>query len=256
MLAPQAIAQLGTTQGSPTDAGKQQVQQPAQQSAQGMQNPRIGQSYVDPNSGETPNPQVLGMEIPLLDPASDTLSYNGAKIDVGNNALVRARFEKYLQQNPDDSTEAKRYRKKLNSILKLTQKSSRSRSEVGSETLVQIGNGLYDMNDYEGDGGQAGTLASAIASALSVQYANRNRDHDSHLGCGYAMLTGSQLMYDHPGELRCLNLGVSGDRITDVYARIKEDIINLKPDYMTFLIGFNDVSHELTMQCGLSTEKF
>ena len=176
MLAPQAIAQLGTTQGAPTDAGKQQVQQPVQQSAQGMQNPRIGQSYVDPNSGETPNPQVLGMEIPLLDPASDTLSYNGAKIDVGNNALVRARFEKYLQQNPDDSTEAKRYRKKLNSILKLTQKSSRSRSEVGSETLVQIGNGLYDMNDYEGDGGQAGTLASAIASALSVQYANRNRD--------------------------------------------------------------------------------
>lgn len=90
----------------------------------------------------------------------------------------------------------------------------------------------------------------------SITDANRNRDHDSHLGCGYAMLTGSQLMYDHPGELRCLNLGVSGDRITDVYARIKEDIINLKPDYMTFLIGFNDVSHELTMQCGLSTEKF
>ena len=90
----------------------------------------------------------------------------------------------------------------------------------------------------------------------SITDANRNRDHRTHLGCGYAMLTGSQLMYDHPGELRCLNLGVSGDRITDVYARIKEDIINLKPDYMTFLIGFNDVSHELTMQCGLSTEKF
>ena len=51
----------------------------------------------------------------------------------------------------------------------------------------------------------------------SITDANRNRDHDSHLGCGYAMLTGSQLMYDHPGELRCLNLGVSGDRIVDTY---------------------------------------
>ncbi|MBQ2869075.1 MAG: hypothetical protein IJE88_03510 [Akkermansia sp.] len=138
--------------------------------------PRIGQSHVDTESGETPNPQVLGMELPLLDPSTDTMSYNGAKFDVGNNALVRARFEKYLQQNPDDSTEAKRYRKKLKGLLKLTQKSARTNREVGSETLLQIGNGLYEMNDYEGDGGVSGALASAIASAVSVQYANRSRN--------------------------------------------------------------------------------
>lgn len=137
--------------------------------------PKIGQSHVDPNSGETPNPQVLGMELPLLDPSTDTMSYNGAKFDVGNNALVRARFEKYLQQNPDDSTEAKRYRKKLRALIKLTHKSSRSRREVGSETLVQIGNGLYEMSDYEGDSGVSASLATAIASALAVQFANRDR---------------------------------------------------------------------------------
>ena len=92
----------------PLSAQQSPAPQPAPQTAVA---PQIGQSHVDPNSGETPNPQILGMEIPLLDPASDTVSYNGAKFDVGNNALVRARFEKYLQQNPDDSTEAKRYRK-------------------------------------------------------------------------------------------------------------------------------------------------
>lgn len=146
-----------------------------QPAAQSSDAPRIGQSYVDPDSGETPNPQILGMEIPLLDPASDTMSYNGSKFDVGNNALVRARFEKYLQQTPDDSTEAKRYRKKLRALLKLTQKSARSSREVGSETLVKIGNGLYEMNDYHGDGGVSGSLASAMASAISVQYANRSR---------------------------------------------------------------------------------
>ena len=155
------------------NAQQNQAQQPA---AQGNTTPQVGQSYVDPNSGETPNPRILGMEIPLLDPASDTVSYNGAKFDVGNNALVRARFEKYLQQNPDDSTEAKRYRKKLRALLKLTQKSARTNREVGSETLVKIGHGLYEMNDYEGDGGISGTLASTIASALAVQYANRSRD--------------------------------------------------------------------------------
>lgn len=155
----------------------QHVVQVAPQLGQDGNAPKIGQTAApDPESGERPNPQILGMEIPLLDPSTDTMSYNGAKFDVGNNALVRARFEKYLQQNPDESTEAKRYRKKLRSLIKLTQKSARSRREVGSDTLIQIGNGLYEMNDYPGDGGVSGSLASAIASAIAVQYANRSRN--------------------------------------------------------------------------------
>ncbi|MDO4222264.1 MAG: hypothetical protein Q4C88_09115 [Akkermansia sp.] len=128
------------------------------------------------DAGEPENPRLLGMEMPLLDPSSDTVTYNGGKFDVGNNAIVRARFEKYLQQNPDDSTEAKRYRQRMNDLLKLTQNNARQHSEVGSQTLLQIGRGLYEINDYSGDAGQAATLASAIASALAVQYANRDRE--------------------------------------------------------------------------------
>ncbi len=152
---------------------------PRTEDTRSMEAPRIGQSYTDAQGGETPNPQVLGMEMPLLDPASNTMTYNGAKIDVGNNEMVRARFEKYLSQNPDDSTEAKRYRKRMNSLLKLTQKSARSKRDVGSETLVKIGTGLYEMNDYEGDAGQASSLANAIASALAAQYANRARSQQN-----------------------------------------------------------------------------
>ena len=133
-----------------------------------------GQSSSDAGSEEPANPRILGMEIPLLDPASDTVSYNGSKFDVGNNAAVRARFEKYLQQNPDD-TEARRYLKKMRELLKLTGRSARDRREVGSELLVKIGNGLYELNEYPDDGGVSGSLASAIASALAVQYANRDR---------------------------------------------------------------------------------
>ncbi len=131
-----------------------------------------------PNA-EPANPQIMGMEIPLLDPSTDTVTYNGGKFDVGNNALLRARFEKYLHQVPDDSAESKRYRTRINEILKVTQRAGKTRALVGSEVLVKVGLGLYEISEYPGDDGQAGTLASAIVSALDAQRASKGRDRDN-----------------------------------------------------------------------------
>ncbi len=131
----------------------------------------------DPNSvGETPPPQMMGMELPLLDPATDTVSYNGGKFDVGNNAMVRERFEKYLNQSPDDSEASKKYRKTIEKLIDFTQKYSKNAGAVGSKVLVKIGTTLYDISDYPGDGQQAGVLASGIVSALDAQRANLRRD--------------------------------------------------------------------------------
>lgn len=127
-------------------------------------------------TGETPPPQIFGMEMPLLDPSNDTVSYAGAKFDVGNNAVVRERFEKYLSQTPDDSEQSRLYRKRLEEILTYTERHSGNAAKIGGKTLVKIGLGLYNLSDYPGDGGQAGTLASAIVSALDAQRANRRRD--------------------------------------------------------------------------------
>lgn len=92
----------------------------------------------------------------------------------------------------------------------------------------------------------------------SITDANRDDENEDNfgLGCGYALLLASDFLKSRKGEFRFINRGKSGDRITDVYARIKEDIINLKPDYMSILIGVNDVSHELTQNCGVTPEKF
>lgn len=92
----------------------------------------------------------------------------------------------------------------------------------------------------------------------SITDANRVDENQDNfgLGCGYAFLLASEIEKNNKGMVKFINRGNSGDRITDVYARIKEDIINLKPDYMTILIGVNDVSHELTMKCGVSPKKF
>lgn len=120
--------------------------------------------------GETPNPQLLGMELPLLDPSTDTVAYNGGHFDVGNNAAVRARFEKYLQQPPDDTAESKRYRKLINDILVETQKGANdSRYIIGSGTLIRIGRNLYAADKYPGDGGQSGDLANAMVIVLDTQ---------------------------------------------------------------------------------------
>lgn len=139
------------------------------------------QSAAQQNSGpqDPLNPQMFGVSIPMLDPASDTVAFNGGVFDVGNNAAVRARFEKYLQQNPDDSTEGKRYRRKMQKLIDLTEKSARSKRKVGSETLIQIGHGLQELSDYPGDGDQGRALASAMASAIAVQYANAARSEKS-----------------------------------------------------------------------------
>ena len=76
------------------------------------------------------------------------------------------------------------------------------------------------------------------------------------LGKGYALLVSAQMGFEKPNEYNFINKGISGNRIVDVYARIKADIINLKPDYMSLLIGVNDVWHEISRNNGVDAEKF
>jgi lysophospholipase L1-like esterase len=91
----------------------------------------------------------------------------------------------------------------------------------------------------------------------SITDCGRNREDVASTGDGYPHLVKGQLGYEHPGEYEFVNKGISGNRIVDVYARIKSDIINLKPDYMSLLIGVNDVWHELGgTHNGVSAEKF
>lgn len=79
----------------------------------------------------------------------------------------------------------------------------------------------------------------------SVTDCGRSRDNDSWLGSGYPLLIEAALGLDAPGEYRFINRGVSGDRVASVYKRRKEDIIDLKPDFMSLLIGVNDIWHPL-----------
>ena len=90
----------------------------------------------------------------------------------------------------------------------------------------------------------------------SITDAGRSRENDDNFGVGYATLVKGELGYEYPNQHVFYNRGISGNRVTDLYARIKADILNLKPDIMSILIGVNDVWHECKRQNGVDAEKY
>ena len=84
-----------------------------------------------------------------------------------------------------------------------------------------------------------------------------NRDNDQFLGTGYPRFVEAALGLEEPGEHTFINRGISGNRVVDLYARIKRDIIALKPDVMSILIGINDVWHDFAeVPNGVDAEKY
>ena len=78
----------------------------------------------------------------------------------------------------------------------------------------------------------------------SITDAGRAYDNDGIIGRGYPILVKGELGFAAPGKFEFINRGISGNRVVDLYARVKRDIINLKPDILSILIGVNDVWHE------------
>lgn len=62
------------------------------------------------------------------------------------------------------------------------------------------------------------------------------------LGTGYVMQIDAMLQTLQPERrIRCVNQGCSGSTTRDLLARWQTDILDLKPDYVSLMIGANDV---------------
>lgn len=94
----------------------------------------------------------------------------------------------------------------------------------------------------------------------SITDASRNRTVDdsdrSALGNGFVMQTAGRLYEKSLSDYEIINRGISGNRIVDLYARVKMDFWNLKPDLVSILIGVNDVWHEVNRQNGVELDRF
>lgn len=97
----------------------------------------------------------------------------------------------------------------------------------------------------------------------SITDCGRSRDNEGTpnntgaLGSGYAMIAAAELLATMPAaSLQCFNRGISGNRIVDLYARIKADFINLRPNLASILIGVNDTWHEHPNKNGVAVPKY
>ena len=89
----------------------------------------------------------------------------------------------------------------------------------------------------------------------SITDTSRIYENPTDMGRGYPLLIKAYLGLDYP-DMEFINRGINGNRIVDLYARIKKDIINLKPDVLSVFIGINDVWHDIDWDNGVETEKF
>ena len=75
-------------------------------------------------------------------------------------------------------------------------------------------------------------------------------------GSGYPMFVAGRLYGENPQKYEVVNRGISGNRVVDLYARIKVDVWNHEPDVLSILIGINDIWHEIGSQNGVELDRF
>ena len=75
-------------------------------------------------------------------------------------------------------------------------------------------------------------------------------------GVGYVNSVSSTLKYEEPTKYDIINRGIGGNRIVDLYARVKADVWNHNPDVISVLIGVNDVWHEIFAGNGVDIKRF
>lgn len=91
----------------------------------------------------------------------------------------------------------------------------------------------------------------------SVTEWGRNHADPNDLGTGYAMMCGAWARSLHPElDLRFLNRGAGGNRITDLKNRWQKDCIDLDPDVVSILIGINDTWRRYDSNDPTSAEDF
>ena len=100
----------------------------------------------------------------------------------------------------------------------------------------------------------------------SITDCGRDRNDTKSLGNGYVKILSDKLRPIYPDtDIELINKGVSGDEVSDLLARVDEDVISLKPDAVVIdlqpdaaviMIGVNNTIHQFKADKPLDLKQF
>ena len=97
----------------------------------------------------------------MLDPSAETITVGGIAIPLGDNRLLKARYEKFLSQPPESDEATLEYRKRIAEILATV-----SPFHQPSPNLYEAFKMLPRAATYPGDANICTTLAEAVYTAM------------------------------------------------------------------------------------------
>lgn len=125
-------------------------------------------------------PKIGGIEIPLFDPADDTVRWSGQIWQVDNNRIARARFEKYLNAPATEIETQKAYDAVIGRIMNLL-----SAGKISPRNLDEAFKLLPQAAEFREDANLCDAIASQVLGAWQAQRqsarlsaANRSLEED------------------------------------------------------------------------------
>ena len=110
------------------------------------------------------NPSIAGVEIPLFDPATDTVRWNGQVWQVDNNRITRARFEKYLNAPATEIEAQKAYDTVIGQLMNLL-----AAGRITARNLDEAFKLLPQAAEFREDANLCDALASQVLGAWQAQ---------------------------------------------------------------------------------------
>ncbi|MEG2971019.1 MAG: hypothetical protein RR808_06035 [Akkermansia sp.] len=138
-------------------------QAPPAQSADSSPN-----AYTQAPKAETKS--LYGNELPFVDPHDETITINGKSFALGDNRVMAARFEKYLNEPEDSSEEALEYRKTIDELLQLI-----SPKQIPHNVISKAVALLARASSYPGDAKLCDTLIQVVYTSRLSQKGQAGR---------------------------------------------------------------------------------
>jgi hypothetical protein len=136
----------------------------AQSPASIQEESRAPTAAPSPSSAPAAQGGFLGKDVPLLDPGSEVMTWDGKIWNIQDQRVYRARFEKYLNAEEETSANAKRYREQFKEMLDLL-----SPTKASKENFRKAWAMLPQASSYEPDAELCNSLDDAIFGVLLAQ---------------------------------------------------------------------------------------